>query len=179
MKATESLHYIRNLVKALEDSGATVQRVDGEESYGAFNIIYQSKVWDVLEEWGRTVRKDPWITINFTPSIYITFSSHCPPNQWIGDILREATSIVFHYSTLRMEDFLENPFPLIDPPLEGPPMQQINVHHASVALCKLIERIQNPPPNYQTIYNLNSGSYICTVVQHWQHLTLEIVVFKG
>jgi hypothetical protein len=141
--------------------------------------MYQSKVWEVLEEWGRTVRKDAWISITFALPFNTSQSCHCPPNQWVGNILREASSIAFHYSTLRREDFLENPFPLIDPPLVGLPMKKVKVQRASAALCKLMERIQNPPPNYQTIYNLKSGSYICTVTQHWRYIVLEILVFKG
>ena len=76
-----------------------------------------------------------------------------------------------------MEDFEENAAPNIGAPLQAHPANP-RIHHANIALSKLMERIQNPPPNYPTLLGLRSGSYICTVTQHWANMLVEIVLMK-
>ena len=77
-----------------------------------------------------------------------------------------------------MNDFVENEFPPIGPPLGATPAI-VKVQHADVALTKVMQLIQNPPPNYPAINNLKSGSYICTVTQKWPHIIFEIILMKN
>jgi hypothetical protein len=167
----------KQLLKDLEERGAIVQKVDGENLFGVLGLYYKSDAWEVLEEWGKTVDIDPMVLITFYPPPNIANSSICPPDALGIPIMREANSIVHYYSTLRMEDFQENPFPPIGPPLGASP-GLVRVNHATVALGKLMERIQNAPPDYPAINSLKSGSYVCNVVQSWANVVFEIIVMK-
>jgi hypothetical protein len=168
----------KQLLQELEKKGATVQKVDGENLFGVLGLYYKSDAWEVLEEWGKTVDIDPMVLAAFYPPPNIADSSICPPDALGIPIMREANSIVHYYSTLQMEDFQENPFPPIGPPLGAPP-GLVRVHHATVALGKLMERIQNATPDYPVIHNLKSGSYVCNIVQSWANVVFEIIVMKG
>lgn len=53
-----------------------------------------------------------------------------------------------------------------------------NVRHATIAVSKMMEGIQNPPANYPVINALKSGSYICTLNQQWANAGVVINLFK-
>jgi hypothetical protein len=160
----------KRLLKELKDRGAVVEKVDGEDLHGAFKIYYKNDAWEFLEDFWKTVDMDIWVSI--------IISSHCPPDELIFPILKEASSIVYHYSTLKLEDFMSNAIPCIGPPL-GCAKGNIKMDHVNIIqLCSLIERIRNPPMDYPIINNLRSGSYICTVSLFWKSILFEIILMK-
>jgi hypothetical protein len=168
----------RNLLKKLEGRGATVKKVDGEDLHGAFNIYYKSDAWEFLEECWRTVDMDIWVSTSFFPKADVKHTSLCPPDGLIYPILIEASSIVHHYSTLKIEDFVSNAIPCIGPPLQAA-IGNVKIDHANVTqLCNLIERIRNPPMDYPIINNLRSGSYICTLSLFWRSTLFEVILMK-
>ena len=164
----------KQFLQELEARGVTVEKVRGEGLYGAFNITFKSDAWDILEKAWRTFDMKAWVSINFFRKASLIL---CPPDVLIRPIVKEAASIVYHYSTLPVEDFVENAFPPIGPPLPAPPGTVI-MHSGTVTLRKLIERIQKPPPDYPTIHNLECGSYMCTVILFWANILFEIIVMK-
>jgi hypothetical protein len=168
----------KKLLKELEDRGALVDKVDGEGLYGAFNIYYKSDAWEFLEEFWRTVDMDIWVSIIFYPKADVMSTNLCPPDELIYPISIEASSILHHYSTLKLEDFMSSAIPCIGPPLLAAigniKMDRVNV----IQLCSLIERIRNPPKDYPIINNLRSGSYICTVSLFWRSILFEIILMK-
>ena len=120
---------------------------------------------------------DPWVSILFQPSQNILDTTTVPPDALGIPIQREASSIVYYYSTLQMDDFENGAIPEIGAPLGAPPATS-RIHHATVALSKLMERIQNPPENYPTLLGLKFGSYVCTITQLWANMLVEIVLMK-
>jgi hypothetical protein len=78
-----------------------------------------------------------------------------------------------------MADFTGGNVPAIPPPIAGFIALPIAVHHASVAGTYLITALQNPPPPYQAINNLGTGTYICTLLYAWSGVLVFIQVRKG
>ena len=166
------------LFKNLKKSGATVEKVPGEKLWGVFGIRYQNDAWKVLEEWENSMGDiDPWVSILFQPSQNILDTMIVPPDELGIPIQRETSSIVYYYSTLRMDNFVNGAIPDIGAPLRAPSANP-RIHHATIALSKLMERIQNPPANYPTLLGLKSGSYVCTITQLWADMLVEIVLMK-
>ena len=140
------------LFKNLKKSGATVEKVPGEKLWGVFGISYQDDAWKVFEEWGNSMGDiDPWVSILFQPSQNILDTMIVPPEELGIPIQREASSIVYYYSTLLMDDFANGAIPDIGAPLGAPPASP-RIHHATVALSKLMEKTKD------TIFFRNAGT---------------------
>jgi len=167
----------KKVLDEMKAKGAKVEKLEGEELYSVTNITYKDKAWDVYEAWGETIDGDPRVGSGFFPLDSIIGTALCPEDALGVLVMREANSIIHYYAPLRRDDFNGNILPEIGPILRAPRML-INVHHASIALSKLLQRIQNPPYNYPTINSLRSGSYICTINQQWANAGVEIVLFK-
>ena len=146
----------RNVLNAMKDSGALVEKLEGEELYSVTDIVYGDEAWKIYEDWGNTVDGDPRVGAIFAPSENILGTVLCPDDIIAIRIQREANSIIYHYAPKSIEDFrnedlLEIPGPLVAPrPL-------VKVHHARIALSKLLRRIQNPPSNYQSLIHWVQG----------------------
>jgi hypothetical protein len=121
----------------------------------------------------------PPVGVLFAPAVDIEETVLCPPDEMMPGLLREASSIVYHYAPMRSEDFAECDQPPIPGPLKKP-RAPAHVHHAKIALRALLGRIQtmNEPTKYPTLSSLRSGSYICTVWISWSNAAHEVVLFR-
>ena len=54
----------------------------------------------------------------------------------------------------------------------------IRVDEGDIALSKLMERIQNPPVSYSTLYGLKPGSFICFVFHIWSNVVVSTALLK-
>jgi hypothetical protein len=176
-KPTKSAKIPVKVIKEMEANGASVQKLESEGLYGVTNITYKDRSWDSYAAWGEKIDSDPNVMSAFFPSPEITGTTLCPALDLGAYIQREANSVIYHYAPLGMEAFANDAVPVIGAPLPAPPLF-IPVHHSTVALSKLMERIQRPPQDYMTIHSLSPGSYICHIVQHWANATVSIALFK-
>ena len=168
----------RELLENLRSAGAVVEKLEGESLYSIDNIVYGDKAWCVYRDWAVEVEYDFLrIITGFFPSGAIRGTAICPPLHLGIPIQDEASSLIFHYSTLRIQDFADGNGPVIGDPVRAPQMQ-IKVNHAAIAVTKMMEAIQSPPRNYPLINSLKSGSYICTVNQQWANAGIVITLFK-
>jgi hypothetical protein len=146
-------------------------------------VGFGDEAWQVYEQWAETVTDDPGVTAMFTPRAGTIGTIICPNVALAFPIMLEANSIIHHYAPLSVDQVFTAPLlpavlPTIPGPLNGFPAMPIYVHHAKVALSGLIQRIQDPPANYPTIFGLGLGSYICHVHQQWANGVVVIAVFK-
>jgi hypothetical protein len=158
--------------------GATVEKLNGEDLYSVTDMVYGDEAWKVYCDWGESIVGDPRVGAVFAPSESVIDTSICPADDIGVAIMREANSIIAHYAPLRAIDFADGAVPFIGPPLRAPRAHS-NVHHASIALSKLMEGIQNPPKEYKTIGSLTTGHYICTITQQWSNAGVDIELFKS
>ena len=162
----------------LRNLGAVVEKLVGENLYSITGIVYGDEAWKVYEEWGKSIDGDPRVGAVYGPSEDIVDTALCPQDAIGIPLLRECNSIIYYYSSLRPNDFGGgDQFPEIGAPLRAP-RPFVKVHHATMALSKLMERLQQPPANYPVLASLRSGSYICTVVQGWSNAAVDIDLFK-
>jgi hypothetical protein len=125
-------------------------------------------------EWIDTVSDDPDVFAIFAPTGGVV-----PPPAQGFPLTHEANSIISHASVYQMADFAGGNIPAIPPPIAGFIPVPIAVHHASVAGTYLITALQNPPPPYQAINNLGTGTYICTLVYQCSGVAVFFQVTKG
>ena len=167
----------KNVLHEMQDLGALVEKLEGEDLYSVTEIVYGDEAWKVYEHWGNTIDGDPRVGAVFAPPENIINSVLCPDDALGIPIQREVNSIILHYAPLRIGDFRNEDLPEIPGPVVAP-RPHVNVHHATITLSKLMQRIQNPPNNYPILYSLRSGSYICTVNQQWSNAGVDIELFK-
>jgi hypothetical protein len=168
----------KKVFDGMKEQGALVDKLVGENLYSVTNLVYGDKAWKVYEDWGVTVDADPQVLAVFTPPENIIDSVLCPDEALCFPIQREANSIVYHYAPLRMEDFRLEALPEVGPPLRAvEPF--VRVHHTSIALTKIMSRIQRPPENYLTLQSLRTESYMCTIIQQWSNAGVAIHLFKA
>ena len=161
----------------LRSAGAVVEKLEGESLYSINNIVYGDKAWWVYRDWAIGIDDGPQIIAAFFPSAAIRGTAICPPLHLGIPIQVEASSLIFHYSTLCIQDFADGNGPVIGDPVRAPQMLT-KVYHAAIAVTKMMEAIQSPPRNYPLINSLISGSYICTVNQQWANAGVVITLFK-
>jgi hypothetical protein len=151
-----------------------------EEGLWLIECVLDDAVYGVINGWVSGLDADPYLMAGFSPPPNILNTVLCPPNAIGIDILREAVSVAYHYAPLTRESFEGgmNVEPPIPAPLAVMPML-VNVHHAKIALNALLHRIQSlNDPNYPTISNLASGSYICNMVISWANAGQSVSLFK-
>jgi hypothetical protein len=166
----------KNTIGDMLVSGATVKEVE-ENLFSISNVNYGDQAWLVYQKWAMKCKADPRVGAGFFPPGSIINTALVPHSDLVHHIQIEANSIITHYSDLRMEDFEGENDPELPDPLPAPEMM-INIHHASIAVSKLMQTIQNPPGNYPTIRGLKAGSYICTVNQQWSNVGVTINIFR-
>ena len=167
----------KKILNEMRNRGALVEKLVGENLYSVTEIVYGDEAWKVYQDWGNTMDGDLRVGAVFAPSENIIHSVLCPNDALGIPIQRESNSIIYYYAPLRMQDFRNQVLPEIGIPLVAP-RPLVNIKHATIALSKLMQRIQNPPANYPTLNSLCSGSYICTVVQQWSNAGVDIELFK-
>jgi hypothetical protein len=169
----------REVIEDAQRAGAAAKKLPAEELW-SLECVFGDEAYRVVNNWVAGLREDadPNVTVAFAPSVNILNTALCPDLANVFNILREASSVVFHYAPLRRANFNGGQFPAIPGPLPGP-LVNIQVHHAAIALNALLSRIQNlSDPNYPVISNLPSGSYICTVLINWSNVGQSTAVFK-
>ncbi len=167
----------KELLKNLASAGAVVEELDEGSLYAISKIEFGDQAWHVYKDWAINVSDNPIIGAGFFPSASIINSTICPSVGLAHQIQVEANSLIIAYSNLRMQDFANGNVPVIAGPILAPPMVT-NVRHATIAVSKMMEGIQNPPANYPVINALKSGSYICTLNQQWANAGVVINLFK-
>lgn len=167
----------KKVLNEMQDRGALVEKLEGEDLYSVTEIVYGDEAWKVYEDWGNTIDGDPRVGAVFAPPENILGTVLCPNVQLAFEIYQETNSIILHYAPKRIGDFRNEDSPEIPGPVAAP-RPHVNVHHATIALSKLMQRIQNPPNNYPILDSLRSGSYICTVNQQWSNAGVDIELFK-
>ena len=169
----------RSVIEAARDANGEVEKVEGEDLY-IIRVTNGDKACCILNKWidGLPDDADPNVAAIWAPPASIVGSTLVSAAVGIP-ILTEANSIINHYAPFTANTFAAADPPPIPAPLAAPvvPMQ---VHHARMALTKLVGRIQNPvDPNYPTIMALGGGSYICTVYIQWANVGQTIHVYKA
>ncbi|KAI3641124.1 hypothetical protein MIR68_000854 [Amoeboaphelidium protococcarum] len=166
-----------DVINEMSASGATVNKLEGEELYSVTGITFKDTAWVTYELWASGIDKDLRVGANFGPGPNLVNSALVPPDHLAHDIQCEARSIVNHYAGLQAQDFENGNNPQIGRPLPAPPIFT-RIPNAKLALSSLMNRIQDPPIDYPVLRSLKSGSYICTIDQQWANAGVEIVVFK-
>ena len=162
---------LKNAVKA----GATREDCPVEDLC-ILRMPYGDAAWGVFREWIDELDADPGVLAIFAPSANIVNTAVTPNNEVAMAIQNEANSIINHYAPLVEANF---PNPVIPAPISAPVMP-INVRHAKFALNGMFERIQSiNDPNYPTLSNLPSGSYICNVLIQWANVAHTTTLFKA
>jgi hypothetical protein len=175
---TEGASMPQSVIDEARSKKADVEKVLDEDLY-IIRVKNGDEAYCVLNKWIEGLPDDTDLNVSaiFAPPANIVGTALFPGGlAW--PILQEANSIINHYAPFDKHTFAAADPPAIGPPLGGPviPMQ---VHHAKMALTKLVGRIQNPAdPNYPTIVGLGNGSYICTVYIQWANVGQTIHVYK-
>ena len=163
-----------SVLKSAVKAGATREDCPGEDLC-ILRMTYGDAAWGVFREWIDELDADPGVHAIFAPSANIVNTPLTPNNGLVFAILNEANSIINHYAPLVEANF---PNPVIPAPIAAPVMP-INLHHANIALNGMFERIQSiNDPNYPTLSNLPSGSYICNVLIQWANVAHTTALFK-
>lgn len=137
----------------------------------------QSRAWSLYEEWASGLGEvDPLVLGMYSPSNVILGTALAPPAAAQPALLNEVNSIINHFAPLLMGAFAAG-MPVIPGPIPAPQMP-IQIHHAKVAVCGLVDCIQNAPVNYPAINGLGSGSYTCTLMYVWTGAAVTVAVFK-
>ncbi len=157
---------LKKFIKQLQESGATVEKVPGENLYSVSGIYYGDDAWNVYKSWGEKIGSSPKVSCGFFPP----GDTELVPSYTLGGaIQREANSIVHFYATANRTDVIRDPLQ----PRMYVPIPTV------IALSKLIETIIQPPNTYPTLANLSSGSYICTINHQWNNVGVEIILMKS
>jgi hypothetical protein len=167
----------KRVLNEMQVLGALVKKLKGEDLYLVTEIVYGDEAWKVYEHWGNTIESNIIVGAMFAPPENIINSVLCPNVSLGFPIQKEANSIILHYASLRIEDFQNEKLPKIPAPIAAPKLHT-NISHPTIALSKMMHRIQNPPKNYPILDSLHSGSYICTVNQQWSNAGVVIHLFK-
>jgi hypothetical protein len=163
------------VLDAAASKGGDRTPVPDEKLY-ILKVQFGDEAYNAVNNWVSTLEGDARVHVNFTPPLNIWEKSKCPPKASMFDLLREASSIAFHYAPLTANDFREAP--VIAGPL-AMPVGYLYVRRAQIALHALHGRIQNPEdPKYPVISGLPTGTYICTVTTTWANVIYAVAIFK-
>jgi hypothetical protein len=177
---TRSNYFTKAIIDTISKAGATVTIMDeGVIPLNYIKLSYGDDAYKVLEGWvnNNQANFDPIVRSICQPSEEIVQHSVvllCPPITQFGMIQCEAKSVVYHYRSIRLEDFDGD-----DTPEIGTYIYITDgsiVEHAKIAVSKLPRAIQNC--QYDTIRALEPGSYICDLVQTWGNTVISMAVFK-
>jgi hypothetical protein len=169
----------REVIENAQRAGAAAKKLPGEELW-SLECVFGDEAYRVVNHWVAGLSEDTEtdLAVLFAPSFNILNTALCPDPANVFNILREASSVVFHYAPLRRASLNGGQFPAIPGPLPGP-LANIRIHHATIALDALLSRIQHlNDPNYPVISNLPVGSYICTASIQWGNVGQSTAVFK-
>ena len=168
-----------SVIAAAGKAKGDVEKIPGEDLY-IIRVTNGDKACDIINKWitGLTDDVEPNVMAIWAPPASI-FGSALDPAAVAINILTEANSIINHYAAFTRQTFQAADPPAIGPPL-APPVVPMQIHHAAMALTKVIGRIQDPAdPNYPTIMGLGGGSYVCTIHIQWANVGQTIHVFKN
>ena len=68
----------KNVLNEMQDRGALVEKLEGEDLYSVTEIVYGDEAWKVYEHWGNTIDGDPRVGAVFAPPENIINSVLCP-----------------------------------------------------------------------------------------------------
>ncbi len=168
----------KKILNAMKIAGTKVYRLPNESLYSITNIDFGNDAWNVYAEWSDNLKTDTIVGAVCAPSLDIINSAAAPSLASYGPIQNEVNSIISYYSRLTINVFENGELPIIDPVLQAPDATY-NIRNASVALSKLLERIQNAPASHQTIHAIRPGCYICTIIQTWANAVVHVRLFKS
>jgi hypothetical protein len=165
------------VLQAAKEAGGSVTQIPGED-FRCLRCEFGDACYNVLNEWVSTTHDtDPCVTVTFAPPQRVLGTEVYPPHELVGYLLVEASSIVHHYASLRIEDFSGGPPALLGPLSDA--VDNVRLHHAQVAFSALHAQIQSVnDPNYPIISNLPSLSYVCNVSVRWANAVMVTSIFR-
>jgi hypothetical protein len=178
----------RRVLKAARQAGGPsgkVVKAPGEDLW-LVTCRHGDRVYGIMDEWISSLPDGakPFVNVQYAPAFHLLGTALCPPNAAVFDLMREASSVVYHHCSVPVPRASLGGGPLAQPlpipgPLEGP-VGNIFVPHANVALGAIQDRIQhlNQADDYPILSGLPRGSYICTLNISWMNAVQAVTLFK-